>query len=70
MSRRPHWRRGLRSIIRYNPYQRSSFLKKVIGGVLCLIGFGVILASVPGWLYLLCLGAGMVICGMLIIQRH
>ena len=70
MSRRPHWRRGLRSVIRYYPYQRSSVWKKIFGGILCLIGFGVILASVPGWLYLLCLGAGLVLCGMWIIQGN
>lgn len=62
--RQPRWRRGLKakSMLSFNGAPSSD---RWPGILLCLLGGGLILAALPGWVYLLFVGAAVLYGGML-----
>lgn len=74
MGRKPRWKKGLRH--KFHLGYRQSFHRSsvnssqnIFGGVLCLMGVGMTLAVLPGWVYLFLLGGGIFAGGLLILQK-
>lgn len=67
--RQPRWMRGMKtkSMFNFNSAGKQSPIH-LIGIFLCLLGAGMILAALPGWVYLLLAGAGVLFMGILTLR--
>lgn len=68
--RQPRWMRGLKtkSMFGMSGPKKQPLNHGLTGILLCLLGAGIILAALPGWVYLLLIGFGVLSVGLLMLR--
>lgn len=71
MGRRPRWMKSVKA--RYllqgqTSRPPASGGRYILGGLITLVGAGIVLAAIPGWMYLLLFGAGILGAGVYVLK--